>query len=132
MPSKSAITLGTITLASLVPLLIWDVSPNLLPSHAHNALAALPLTLVAIAYVASQATRGGNASEFAKVVLCAVAFVFWALNQLLPSHPRATLFNDIAIVAFVLDIVLVIVGYPPPATEAAKAQQPKGAATQSD
>jgi hypothetical protein len=35
----------------------------------------------------------------------------------LPDHPQATLFNDVAIAAFVLDVVLVMVGWPPAANE---------------
>ncbi len=34
-------------------------------------------------------------------------------NQLWPEHTAATLFNDIAIALFVLDVFLVIVGWPP-------------------
>jgi hypothetical protein len=104
--------LGVLTLASLGPLLVWDASPTLFPARAHDVLAATPLTLVAVAYLVYQLTRRANARELAKAALSAVAFVFWALNQLLPDHPRATLFNDIAITAFVLDIVLVMVGSP--------------------
>jgi hypothetical protein len=104
--------LGVLTLASLGPLLLWDASPTLFPARAHDVLAATPLTLVAVAYLVYQITRRANARDFAKALLSAVAFIFWALNQLLPNHPRATLFNDIAITAFVLDIVLLMVGSP--------------------
>jgi hypothetical protein len=37
---------------------------------------------------------------------------FWAANQLLPTLRLATLFNDIAIALFVLDVFLVMVGWP--------------------
>jgi hypothetical protein len=37
---------------------------------------------------------------------------FWAANQLWPDLPQATLFNDIAIALFVLDVFLVIIGWP--------------------
>jgi hypothetical protein len=36
----------------------------------------------------------------------------WAANQLWPSLHQATLFNDIAIALFVLDVFLVIIGWP--------------------
>jgi hypothetical protein len=39
-------------------------------------------------------------------------FFFVATNQLLPNYRQATLFNDIAIALFVLDVFLVIVGWP--------------------
>ena len=35
-------------------------------------------------------------------MMLAVAFLFWAANQLWPDLPQATPFNDIAIVLFVL------------------------------
>ena len=104
--------LAVLTAASLVPLLVWDVSPGVFPARAHDVLAAVPLTLVALAYVVYQGMRRVAAMEFAKAMLSALAFVFWALNQLLPDHPQATLFNDIAVAAFVVDVVLVIVGWP--------------------
>jgi hypothetical protein len=106
------IALGVLPLLSLGPLLVWDVSPGLFPAHAHDVLAAVPLTLIALAYLTYQGVRRVAAMEFAKALLSALAFVFWALNQLLPDHPQATLFNDIAVAAFVLDVVLVIFGWP--------------------
>ena len=107
------LVLGVVTLLSLAPLLVWDTSPRLFPVRAHDVLAAVPLTVVALAYLVYQGMRRVAAVEFAKALLSALAFGFWALNQLLPDHPRATLFNDIAVAAFVLDVVLVIVGWPP-------------------
>jgi hypothetical protein len=107
--------LGGLTLLSLAPLLLWDVAPGLFPPRAHDVLGAVPLTLVAVAYLVYQGVRRVPALEFAKAVLAALAFVFWALNQLLPDHPQATLFNDIAVAAFVVDLVLVIFGWPPSA-----------------
>jgi hypothetical protein len=105
--------LGVFTLASLGPLLVWDAVPERFPARAHDVLGAVPLMVVAFAYVAHQGMWRVSAMEFAKVTLAAIAFLFWALNQLWPDPPRATLFNDIAITAFVLDVVLVIFGWPP-------------------
>jgi hypothetical protein len=42
----------------------------------------------------------------------AAAFLFWAANQFWPSLPQASLFNDIAIGLFVLDVFFVIAGWP--------------------
>lgn len=47
-----------------------------------------------------------------KAVLLSVAFLFWAANQLWPDTPQATLFNDLAIALFVLDVFLTIIGWP--------------------
>jgi hypothetical protein len=44
--------------------------------------------------------------------MLAVAFLFWAANQLWPDLRQATLFNDIAIALFVLDVFLVMIGWP--------------------
>ena len=49
--------------------------------------------------------------EFIKAILLAVAFLFWAANQLWPDLRQTTLFNDIAIAHFVLDVFLVIAGW---------------------
>ncbi|MBV9272781.1 MAG: hypothetical protein JO333_02715 [Verrucomicrobia bacterium] len=43
-------------------------------------------------------------------MMLSVAFLFWAANQPWPDLSQATLFNDIAIALFVLDVFLVMVG----------------------
>ena len=50
--------------------------------------------------------------EVVKAALLAIAFLFWAANQLWPDIPQATFFNDIAIALFVLDVFLVMIGWP--------------------
>ena len=45
--------------------------------------------------------------------MLAAAFLFWAGNQLWPDARCAVLLNDIAIALFVLDVFLVIIGWPP-------------------
>jgi hypothetical protein len=40
------------------------------------------------------------------------AFLNWAANQLWPDLREATFFNDIAIALFVLDVILVMIGWP--------------------
>jgi hypothetical protein len=110
--------LGVATLLTLAPLLTWDVAPDLFPPRAHDVLSAVPLTAVAVAYLVYQGVRRVSVLEFAKALLSAIAFLFWALNQFLPDDPRATLFNDIAVAAFVVDVVLVIFGWPPAPEEA--------------
>jgi hypothetical protein len=47
-----------------------------------------------------------------KAILLALAFLFWAANQFWPESPRSTLYNDLAIALFVLDVFFVIVGWP--------------------
>ncbi|MGB7264895.1 MAG: hypothetical protein WBC92_05245 [Terracidiphilus sp.] len=70
------------------------------------------MTTIAVAYVVYQIVRRPARMEFAKAMMLAAAFLFWAANQYWPNLPQATLFNDIAIALFVLDVFLVIAGWP--------------------
>ncbi|HKV81329.1 MAG TPA: hypothetical protein VJP02_24495 [Candidatus Sulfotelmatobacter sp.] len=106
------VALGAVTLTSVAALFVWDAMPTLFPSGAHDWLGAAPLALIAVAYLLYQSVRRPGAAEVLKAVLLAIAFLFWAANQLLPDAAAATLFNDIAIGLFVLDVFLVIVGWP--------------------
>jgi hypothetical protein len=107
------VVLGIITLADVLVLFVWDGFPALFPARSHDFLAAFSLALIALAYLIYQAAHRPAWRELAKAVMLAVAFLFWAANQLWPSLPQATLFNDIAIALFVLDVFLVMVGWPP-------------------
>lgn len=109
---SSAIWLGVITLGSVFMLLVWDIRPKLFPVTAHNLLGALPLALIAVAHLLYQFARHPGAAELIKAVLLATAFLLWAANQLWPEAARATLYNDLAIALFVLDVFLVMVGWP--------------------
>lgn len=115
--------LGVLTLMSAGMLLVSDASADSLSSQAHDRLAALPLLLIALACLAYQAVRRGAPKEWARALLLAFAFVFWAGNQLWPDRRTATLLNDIAIAAFVLDVFLAIVGWPAPAPDALTANE---------
>jgi uncharacterized membrane protein len=106
------LTLGVVTLISVGVLLAWHVSPKFFPARAHDFLAAFPLAMIAIAYLLYQRARRPGVKEFVKAIMLAVAFLFWAANQLWPDLPQATLFNDIAIALFVLDVFLVMTGWP--------------------
>lgn len=106
------VILGIVSLASVVLLLVWDVAPKLFPSRAHDVLGAFPLAMIAIAYLAYQAAHRPAPLEVFKAVLLAIAFLFWAANQLWPDIPQSMLFNDIAIALFVLDVFLVMIGWP--------------------
>jgi hypothetical protein len=68
--------------------------------------------MIAIAYVLYQTAHRPAAMEFIKAIMLAVAFLFWAANQLWPDLREATLFNDIAIALFVFDVFLVMIGWP--------------------
>lgn len=109
---SALMSLGVITLGSVFLLLVWDIDPKLFPVRAHNLLGALPLALIAVAYLLYQSVRRHGAAELFKAVLLAIAFLLWAANQFWPEAARATLYNDLAIALFVLDVFLVIVGWP--------------------
>jgi hypothetical protein len=106
------VILGVVTLVSVGVLLAWDVFPRLFPARAHNILGAFPLVSIALAYIVYQNAHRPVRKEFVKAMMLAVAFLFWAANQLWPESRQATLFNDVAISLFVLDVFLVIVGWP--------------------
>ena len=116
------VVLGSITLASVGVLLIWDDFPQLFPARSHDVLAAFSLTMIAIAYLAYQAALRPVREEFVKAIVLALAFLFWAANQLWPDLHQATLFNDIAIALFVLDVFCVIAGWPPGSPDASFAE----------
>jgi hypothetical protein len=107
-----AAALGMVTLASVAALLAWDAFPRRFPPGSHEVLAAFSLAMIPLAYLIYQIAHRPPAMEFVKVIMLAVAFLFWAANQFWPNLPQATLFNDIAIALFVLDVFLVIVGWP--------------------
>jgi hypothetical protein len=107
-----AVILGVITLADVVALLVWDAFPASFPVGSHDVLGAASLALIAVAYLVYQLERRPAAAEWFKAIMLAAAFLFWAANQFWPNSERATLFNDIAIALFVLDVFLVIVGWP--------------------
>jgi uncharacterized membrane protein YfcA len=101
--------LGLVGLATLIPLLLWDLWPRLFPATAHAVLAPIPLSTIAIVYLLHHRLRRAGRAEIGRATLLAVAFLFWAANQYWSDRPVSTLFNDIAIAAFVLDLVLAMV-----------------------
>jgi hypothetical protein len=106
------VILGGVTLASVGVLFFWDTFPQRFPARAHDTLASFPLAMIAFAYIVYQFVRWPARMEFVKAIMLAAAFLFWSANQLWPNLRQATLFNDIAIALFVLDVFLVIAGWP--------------------
>jgi hypothetical protein len=106
------VILGVVTLTGVGVLVVWDLFPRLFSAGAHKILASFPLATIAFAYLLYQTAHRPARVEFVKAILLAIAFLFWAANQLWPDFRQATLFNDIAIALFVLDVFLVIVGWP--------------------
>jgi hypothetical protein len=98
--------LAVITLATVALLLVWDLSPRRFPPKAHDTLAALPLALIAVAWLAHRLAQRATRAEMGRAIVLAAAFLFWAANQFWPDSPRATLFNDLAVALFVIDVGL--------------------------
>lgn len=107
-----SIFLGLVTLAAVAALLANDVFPALFPAGSHDLLAAFSLGMVAVAYLIYQAALRPGRAEFAKAALLAAAFLFWAANQIWTNPRQAILLNDAAVALFILDVFLVIVGWP--------------------
>jgi hypothetical protein len=106
------LTLGFVSLLLAVPLLLQDAWPRAFSARAHALLGALPLALIAVAYLIFQFRRRPGREELFKAVLLSIAFFFWAANQYWADSRFATLFNDIAIALFVLDVFFVLAGWP--------------------
>ncbi|MFZ2024041.1 MAG: hypothetical protein WBA18_02345 [Terracidiphilus sp.] len=106
------IALGIVTLAGVAALLLRDAFPAFFPAGSHDTLGAFSLAMISLAYLAYQLERRAAPKEMVKAILLAAAFLFWAANQYWPNLPEATLFNDIAIALFVLDVFLVMIGWP--------------------
>jgi hypothetical protein len=99
-------------MAGVALLLACDLFPTLLPASTHPLIEAFPLAAIALAYLLYQYVHRPPIREWLKAVLLAVAFLFWSANQFWPNPHQATIFNDIAIALFVLDVFLIIVGWP--------------------
>lgn len=108
-----AVILGIVTLAGVAVLFAWNAAPQFFPARTHDFLGAFSLAMIAVAYLFYQGAHRPSAKELAKAGMLAAAFLFWAGNQLWPQSRYATLLNDIAIALFVLDVFLVIIGWPP-------------------
>lgn len=104
--------LGQLTLVSVLLLIVWDAYPRAFPAGAHDLLGALPLALIALTYLLYQGLRRPRPAELLKAMVLAAAFLLWAANQLWPKASAATLLNDLAIALFVIDVFLVVAGWP--------------------
>jgi hypothetical protein len=100
----SPVAIGLVAILSLVPLLWWDVAPARFPSRSHDVFGAIPLFAIAAAHFAQQVIQKPSRLGWLRAVIVVAAFVAWAANQYWPEHALATLWNDIAIALFVIDI----------------------------
>lgn len=120
--------LGVVGVATLIPLLLWDLWPGLFPATAHAVLAPIPLATIAVVYLLHHRLRRAGRAEIGRATLLALAFLFWAANQYWSDRPVSTFLNDIAIAAFVLDLVLAMVQSSSTSSPDAAASSPGAAA----
>jgi hypothetical protein len=113
--ARSPVAVGSIAMLSLVPLFAWDVAPTGFPSRSHDLLGAIPLFAIAASYLAQQLVQRPSRLAWLRATIVIAAFVAWAANQYWSEHPLATLWNDIAIALFVIDIFLSVASAPGPA-----------------
>jgi hypothetical protein len=106
------VILGVITLIGVAALFVWDAYPALFPARAHDLLGAFPLAMIAVAYLLYQSAHRPTSMEWLKAIILAVAFLFWSANQFWRDPHQAIIFNDVAIALFVLDVFLVMIGWP--------------------
>lgn len=116
------VLLGVITMACVALLLASDAFPWFLPAGMHGFVEATPLALIAMVYLLYQSVHRPPPREWIKAILLAAAFLFWSANQCWPNPHQATIFNDIAIALFVLDVFLVIIGWPAASPDASFAE----------
>ncbi len=108
-----SVFLGAVTLAVVGVVFLCDAFPRLLPAKGHDVLAAISLAMIAISYLLYQVAHRPPWRELAKAGMLALAFFFWAANQVWPDPHQAVILNDFAIALFVLDVFLVMAGWPP-------------------
>src|ERR1700689_1309561 len=84
------VLLGVLTLVLVGVLFLWDASPELFPARAHAVLGALPLALIAVAYLSFQVIRRPTRVDLVKASIVALAFFFWSANQCWPDMSGAT------------------------------------------
>ena len=89
-------------LALAVILLLSDLP--FFSDKAHASLSSLPLAMAGIGYAILQFRLGPPRGVLLKRLLLAATFVLWAVDQLLPPGPLATVMGDVVIGAYVLDL----------------------------
>jgi hypothetical protein len=106
------VALGVIAVIGVASLFVWDADSKLFSRQFHAVLEAFSLAGIAVAYLLYQSAHRPQPAEWIKATMLAVAFLFWAANQIWPDPQQALLFNDVAIALFVLDVFLVMIGWP--------------------
>jgi hypothetical protein len=94
--------LGSAALIFSAVLLLSNIP--IAPARFHALLSSLPLALAGVAYVILQVRLKPARNALLRRLLLAAAFLFWALDQLLPPGRLAVFIGDLVISAYVLDL----------------------------
>ncbi len=105
------VILALLTLIGTAVLCLHDLNPHLFSTKTHSLLECVTLVLIAVAYLVYQSAHRPPWKEWVKAGMLVIAFLLWAGSQIAPVK-QALIMNDVSIVLFVLDIFLVIVGWP--------------------
>jgi hypothetical protein len=100
--SSVAIFLTKCALVCSVFLLISNFQSTTAPAHAW--LSSFPLALAGIGFAVLQIRLRPARETLFRRLLLAAAFIFWAVDQLLPPGQVATFIGDAVISAYVLDL----------------------------
>jgi hypothetical protein len=108
--NKSSSAVGLLAQAALVcsALLLFSNLPFTSARGGNAWLSSLPLALVGIAFAVLQIRLRPALRTLLKRLLLAAAFIFWAIDQILPPGRLATLIGDAVISAYVLDLFWMI------------------------
>ncbi|HEV2275740.1 MAG TPA: hypothetical protein VGR96_16320 [Acidobacteriaceae bacterium] len=118
------VALGVLTLLGVGALFAWDIHSAFFSAGMHAALEASSLALIALAYLVYQSAHRPPLKEWIKAIMLVAAFLFWAANQVWPKAHQALVFNDVAIGLFILDVFLVMVGWPKTSPDESFAESP--------
>jgi len=98
--------LTKLSLACSVVLLLSNLKAG--TERIHVWLSSLPLALAGAAYVILQIRLRPTRWTLLKRLFLAGTFLLWAVDQLLPPGPLATVIGDIVVSAYVLDLFWII------------------------
>ncbi|MCL4421752.1 MAG: hypothetical protein M1115_01050 [Actinobacteria bacterium] len=100
--------LGLAVISGILLILI-DADVDLSSHGLHSPISATPL-LIAAALLILQALCQRSWSTRIKLYIVAIAFLAWGLYQLFPGFSHSGDLNDLAIVLFVLDVLIMTAG----------------------
>ena len=102
--SSRVTTISVMAKCALLGALILLMLNQFVPADVHAWLSSIPLALVGAGYILLQIHLRPSREILLKRLVLAMAFLFWAVDQLLPSGRLAVFIGDAVIGAYVLDL----------------------------